>query len=160
MTDRGALPYEDLGGWLTEDLFPGWAAYWNEAPAAPPKPPWYRNTRVLVAIITAAAAALVMAGAALVALGSPGFTPARPMGEIAPRTSTPVIPATVPRTAADVTSGTETADPPKPVPGPAESAAPPDLPARAAPAPDSRRSDGPRINVTRTPMSFTPASGN
>lgn len=170
MTERGALPYEDLGGWLTEDLFPGWAAYWNEAPAAPPKPPWYRNTRVLVAIITAAAAALVMAGAALVALGSPalgnpalgspGFTPARPMGEIAPRTSTAVTPATVPRTAADVTSGAESTAAPKPVPGPAESATPPDLPARAAPAPDSRRSDGPRINVTRTPMSFAPASGN
>lgn len=165
MTERGALPYEELGGWLTEDLFPGWAAYWNEAPAAPPKPPWYRNTRVLVAIITAAAAALVMAGAALVALGSPalgspGFTPARPMGEIAPRTSTPVIPATVPPTAADVTSGAESTAAPKPVPGPAESATPPDLPARAAPAPDSSRSDGPRINVTRTPMSFAPASEN
>lgn len=159
MTDRGALPYEDLGAWLTEDLFPGWAAYWNEAPAAPPKPPWYRNTRVLVAIITAAAAALVVAGAALVALGSPGFAPARPMGEIIPQTSTPVIPA-VPRTATDVTSGAESTAAPKPVPGPAESAAPPDLPAREAPAPDSRRSDGPRINVTRTPMSFAPPSEN
>jgi hypothetical protein len=172
MTDRGALPYEDLGGWLTEDLFPGWAAYWNEAPAAPPKPPWYRNTRVLVTIITAAVAALVMAGAALVALGSPGFTPTRPMGEIIPRTSTPVIPATgsdspgsdspgsAPQTPADVTSRAESTDAPKPALSPAESAAPPDLPTREAPAPDSRRSDGPRINVTRTPMSFAPASGN
>ena len=164
MTERGALPYEDLGGWLTEDLFPGWAAYRSEAPAAPPKPPWYRNTRVLVAIITAAAAALVMAGAALVALGSPalgspGFTPIRPMGEIAPRTSTPLIPA-VPQTAADVTSEAESTAAPKLVPGPAESATPPDLPAREAPAPDSNRSDGPRTNVTRTPMSFAPASGN
>ena len=65
MTEREALPYEDLGAWFTDDLRPGWARYWSQAPAAPPKPPWYRNPRVLLAVITVAAAALVVAAALL-----------------------------------------------------------------------------------------------
>ena len=65
MTEQGAQPYEDLGAWLTDDLFPGWARYWNDADAAPPtvetpKPPWFRNTRVLVGVIAAAAATLAV----------------------------------------------------------------------------------------------------
>ena len=69
MTEQGAQPYEDLGAWLTDDLFPGWARYWNDADAAPPisetpKPPWFRNTRVLVGVIATAATTLVVAGAA------------------------------------------------------------------------------------------------
>ena len=58
MTEQGAQPYEDLGAWLTDDLFPGWARYWNDTDAVPPtfetpKPPWFRNTRVLAGVIAA-----------------------------------------------------------------------------------------------------------
>ena len=72
MTEQGAQPYEDLGAWLTDDLFPGWARYWNDADTAPPtvetpKPPWFRNTRVLVGVIAAAAGGVAPVPSALVA---------------------------------------------------------------------------------------------
>jgi len=67
MTDQGAHPYEDLGAWLTDDLFPGWARYWNDTDAVPPtfetpKPPWFRNTRVLAGVIAAVGGMLLAKG--------------------------------------------------------------------------------------------------
>jgi len=94
MTEREALPYEDLGAWLTDDLFPGWARYWNETPTAPPKPPWYRNSRVLLAMITVAAAVLVVASVLLVTLDGAGFNQTRQLRSISPATTAAVTTAT------------------------------------------------------------------
>jgi hypothetical protein len=167
VTDQGAQPYEDLGAWLTDDLFPGWARYWNDTDAVPPtfetpKPPWFRNTRVLAGVIAAAASALVVAGAALVALNSSAFPQTSPLRSISTATTEPV-----PNSAVSV---------PAPVvePAPAEAVTEPaigpdsgpELPPSAADDPPAprltvpNRSDGPRINVTRTPMSFAPVPGN
>lgn len=155
MTEREAMPYEDLGAWFTDDLLPGWARYWNEAPTAPPKPPWYRNSKVLLTMITAAAAALVVATALLVTLSSADFNQTRQLrginpAPIAPTTETAPIAAT-PSPPAQAETETE----PQPAADPTASAdAPPPPPApRMA---DANNSDGPHMNVTRAPMSFTP----
>ena len=156
MTEREALPYEDLGAWLTEDLFPGWARYWNEVPTAPPKPPWYRNSRVLLLIVTAAAAVLVVASVLLVTLDGAGFNQTKQLGSIRPATSAAVT--TAPQSASATPIPTPTPSPVSeqgsaPAPAPSASAEPPPPATRTA---DANPSDGPRINVTRTPMSFTP----
>jgi len=154
MTEREALPYEDLGAWLTEDLFPGWARYWNGAPTAPPKPPWYRNSRVLLAMIIVAAAVLVVASVLLVTLDGAGFNQTGQLRSINPATSAPAT--TAPQSASATTQPTpstvselQTA----PATAPDASAEPPPPAPRT---PDANLSDGPRINVTRSPMSFTP----
>jgi len=154
MTEREALPYEDLGAWLTEDLFPGWARYWNGAPTAPPKPPWYRNSRVLLAMIIVAAAVLVVASVLLVTLDGAGFNQTGQLRSINPATSAPATTAPqsasattqpTPSTVSELQTATATA--------PDASAEPPPPAPRT---PDANLSDGPRINVTRSPMSFTP----
>jgi len=154
MTEREALPYEDLGAWLTDDLFPGWARYWNETPTAPPKPPWYRNSRVLLAMITVAAAVLVVASVLLVTLDGAGFNQTRQLRSISPATTAAVTTAT--RTASATPLPTPSpASEQESAPAPAPSAsAEPQTPAARTPA--ANPSEGPRINVTRTPMSFTP----
>lgn len=167
MTEQGAQPYEDLGAWLTDDLFPGWARYWNDADAAPPtsetpKPPWFRNTRVLVGVIATAATTLVVAGAALVALNNSAFLQTSPLRSISTATPAPVpyssvrvpAPAVQP---APVEAGTEPAIGPDPAPDPPPPAAA-DPPTPRLTVPD--RSDRPRIKVTRPPMSFAPVTGN
>jgi hypothetical protein len=152
MTEREALPYEDLGAWFTDDLRPGWARYWNEAPTATPKPPWYRNPRVLLAMIVVAGAVLVATTALLLTLSSGDFNQTRQLRSINP---TPTVP---------VSSAAETAgaspSPSVPSESVSELAPAPDASAEPPPpaprTPDANPSDGPRINVTRTPMSFTP----
>jgi len=154
MTEREALPYEDLGAWFTDDLRPGWARYWNEAPVAPPKPPWYRNPRVLLAVITAAAAALVVAAALLVTLSKADFNQTKQLISINPA-PTATRPAEIAGATPSPSTATEQESEPTPADSPAPSAdAPP--PAPVPRSVDSNHSDGPRINVTRTPMSFTP----
>jgi hypothetical protein len=154
MTEREALPYEDLGAWLTEDLFPGWARYWNETPTAPPKPPWYRNTRVLLVIVTAAAAVLVVASVLLVTLDGAGFNQTRQLRSISPATTAAVTTAPPSASATPLpTPSPVSEEESAPAPAPSLSAEPPPPAPRA---PDVNPSDGPRINVTRTPMSFTP----
>jgi hypothetical protein len=156
MTEREALPFEDLGAWFTDDLRPGWARYWNEAPTAPPNPPWYRNPRVLLAVITVAAAALVVAAVLLVTLSKADFNQTKQLRSINPApTETETRPAEIasstplPTTAPDQNSELTPAE----VPVPSVDAPPPPPVPRSV---DPNHSDGPRINVTRTPMSFTP----
>jgi len=154
MTEREALPYEDLGAWLTEDLFPGWARYWNEAPIAPPKPPWYRNSRVLLALITAAAAVLVVASVLLVTLDGAGFNQTKQLRSISPATTAPATTAPPTASATPIPTPSPVSElQSAPAPAPSVSAEPPPPAPRAQ---DANPSDGPRINVTRTPMSFTP----
>jgi hypothetical protein len=152
MTEREALPYEDLGAWLTEDLFPGWARYWNETPTAPPKPPWYRNSRVLLAMITVAAAALVVASVLLVTLDGAGFNQTRQLRSISPATSAAVTTAPHSASATPIPTQSPVSEQ-ESAPAPSASAEPPPPIPRT---PEANPSDGPRINVTRTPMSFTP----
>lgn len=156
MTEREALPYEDLGAWFTDDLRPGWARYWNEAPTAAPKPPWYRNTRVLLAVITVAAAALVVAAVLLVTLSKTDFNQTTQLRSINPApTATETLPTEIasatpaPTTAPAQESDMTPAQSPEPS---ADAPPPPPVPRSVEPT----HSDGPRINVTRTPMSFTP----
>ena len=149
------MPYEDLGAWFTDDLLPGWTRYWSEAPAAPPKPPWYRNSRVLLAMITAAAATLVVATALLVTLSSADFNQTRELRSINPAPIEPAIetaPIAAPP-APEAQAETE-AEPPAAADPTASADAPPPPPAPRVV--DSNNSDGPRMNVTRAPMSFTP----
>jgi len=156
MTEREALPYEDLGAWFTDDLRPGWARYWNEAPTAPPKPPWYRNPRVLLAMIVAAGAVLVATTALLLTLSSGDFNQTRQLRSINPTPTAPASSAAATASATpSPTAPSESVSDPTPADAPAPSAdAPaPQLTPRSA---DTDHSDGPRINVTRTPMSFTP----
>ena len=154
MTEREALPYEDLGAWLTEDLFPGWARYWNEAPTAPPKPPWYRNSQVLLAMITAAAAVLVVASVLLVTLDGAGFNQTKQLRSISPATSAAVTTAPHSASATPIpTPSPVSIQESAPAPAPSASA---ELPPPSPRTADANPSDGPRINVTRTPMSFTP----
>lgn len=156
MTEREALPYEDLGAWFTDDLRPGWARYWNEAPTAPPKPPWYRNPRVLLAVITVAAAALVVAAALLVTLSKADFNQTKQLISINPApTATATFPAETASAIPAPTTAPEQESEPTPAESPVPSAdTPPPPPVPRSVDPD--HSDGPRINVTRTPMSFTP----
>ena len=167
MTEQGAQPYEDLGAWLTDDLFPGWARYWNDADTAPPtvetpKPPWFRNTRVLVGVIAAAASTLVVAGAALVALNSSAFPQTSPLLSIstAPPAPVPNSSVSVPAPAVEP-APVEAVTEPTGDPDPADEL----LPSAAAVSPAPRlkvpdRSGPPRTNVTRTPMSFAPVTAN
>ena len=162
MTEREALPYEDLGAWFTDDLRPGWARYWNEAPVAAPKPPWYRNSRVLLAVITVAAAALVVAAVLLVTLSKADFNQTKQLRSINPvPTATATRPAEIAGATPALTTAPEQESELTPAASPVPSAdAPPPLPVPRSV--DPNHSDGPRINVTRTPMSFTPGpmSGN
>jgi len=156
MTEREALPYEDLGAWFTDDLRPGWARYWNEAPTAPPKPPWYRNPRVLLTVITVAAAALVVAAVLLVTLSKADFNQTRQLRSIDPvptatATRQAEIASAAPAPTAAPAQESEVTPAESPVPS-ADAPPPPAVPRSVVPS----HSDGPRINVTRTPMSFTP----
>ena len=186
MTEHGALSGEDLSAWPDGPVAwddSGWDdgawddGAWAGAPAGrppqPPGPPWYRSPRLLLTLIGLAAAVLVVAAALLVTGKYSGEIPA---GERLDSRTSAAVPAgsasareTVSATAtssATSTRSSETsptspspssspsAEPgPEPPPEPAEpapSAAPP------PPASQPRNPGGPRINVTRTPMSFTP----
>lgn len=138
-------------------------------PSPPPSPPWFRSPRLLLALIGLAAAMLVVATALLVGGRFGGQIPTSPQLNIrtgAPSPSSTANPAprepsrttTPPSTSASPTTSAPVETPPdQPVaPEPAESAPPPP-PAEQPAAEAPKRSNGPRINVTRTPMSFTPS---
>lgn len=171
MTDRDAIPEEWLvesdlrpADWDWEDSDQGW--HWADDPSQQPAqsaaPPWYRGPKLLLPLIGLAAAALVVSTALLVGGRFSGEIPTSRQldnrtATATPRTSAPA--AAEPRpvtTTPPPESPTSSAEPvpglqqlPEPAPPPAPPAPP------AAPAP--KRSEGPRINVTRTPMSFTPS---
>lgn len=169
-TESGsALPDEDLSTWR-EDGYAGldeatWDDYPSQTMPTPQRkaPPWYRSPRLLLVLIGLAAAVLVVATALLVTGRQSGEIPATPRlesrtsAEVSP-TPTSATPSSTP-TSATATStteqSTEESTEPEVTAEPVES--PPPGPASAAPpASQSRSPEGPRINVTRTPMSFTP----
>jgi len=170
MTEPQALPYEELSAWGNapgNDGYDGLDGYddpWDDHPRQAPLrqvPPWYRSPRLLLVLIGLAAAILVMATALLVTGRQSGEMPATPRLEtrtsvaVSP-TPTNAAPSRTPTSASTSPSSTPeqstepevTAEPAEPAPSQPASAAPP--------ASQSRSPEGPRINVTRTPMSFAP----
>ena len=136
-------------------------------PAAPAQParPWFRDPRWLFGLIGLAAAALVVATVLLLTgRGSgeiptaPELTTRTPAGTTSvpsPRTAPPSASAS-PTTSASASSSSEEPGPvdiPEPA-QPAPSAT--EAPSESAAANQSKSPAGPRINVTRTPMSFSP----
>lgn len=157
-------PVADADADADEDLFPSWFDEWTEPP--PPVPvPWFRNIRVLATLIGIAIVALLISTALLLTLRSPGDFPTGPRITTATTppgsrpsptsadssTAVSTTPTTTASSAPSETAATE--EPPPEGPGP-EPLAPP---SRSA-ARGSGDDDGPRINVTRSPMSFTPTS--
>lgn len=179
MTEPDAVPDEwqvesdrHPEDWNWEDPDDGWD--WVQMPDQPatqaaPGPPWYRGPKLLLGLIGLAAAALVVATALLVGGRFSGEIPTSRQlntrtATATPRTSPPTPTDSQPTstTARSSESTTESSTEPSPEPfgGPEqnpEPVAPPPPPAGPEPpAPAPRRDEGPRINVTRTPMSFTP----
>lgn len=150
-----------------------WEGYVAAARRTPPPPnsrPWFRDPRWLFGLIALAAAALVVATVLLVTGRGSGEIPTAP--ELSTRTASNTTGAPSPRSAppqesapestssssTTPTSATTTAEEPSAVEIPA-SVQPSESAAEAPPEPPSSRNQspaGPRINVTRTPMSFSP----
>ena len=179
MTDREAFPAGDLSAWPIDDddVRFGWDWDWDwddhrfDRAPEPSGPPWYRSPRPLLALIAGAAATLVVA-VALVITGT-GEIPTRPALGIktiptsAPGLSraTPVTEAPAPPSSSDEPPPTGATEPAPDDAAEAAGAAPPVAPSdppapppvdSPAPIPAGTDSDGPRTNVTRSPMSFTP----
>lgn len=136
-------------------------------PAPPPPTPWYRRPGVLIGLIIAAMVALVVASVVLLTnarFGESDDVRLRPTIH----TSAVTVPGTPDRsaTSAPSTSPTSTeptrSSAPTDAPGPVGQPEPqvPEAPPAGGPvggqsqAPATR--EGPRTNVTRNPMSFTP----
>jgi hypothetical protein len=184
MTDPEALPDEDLSAWpINDDADEDFDWDWDAPPVdrepEPSRPAWYRSPGPLLALISGAAATLVVA-VALVITDS-GEIPTRPalgtkaVSTGAPSPSRAAPTADAPESSPSVPSSAEESNAEEEPPAAvavvraAEPAAPPAAPPPAALPVDSpgavegsnaagSNSDGPRINVTRSPMSFTPGS--
>ncbi len=156
------------------DSLDPWADDWDGSewdgirprPAAPPQVsrPWYRDPRWLFALIALAAAALVVATVLLVTGRNSGEIPTAPALTTrtpASSTSTPSPRNAIPSASTSAPSTTPASSTPEEanavdIPAPVEVTATAEPPAEA-PAPSQSQSPaGPRINVTRTPMSFSP----
>ncbi|MCB1286424.1 MAG: hypothetical protein KDB47_01700 [Mycobacterium sp.] len=188
MTDREAPREGDLSEWRIDQrgdtAVDDWAAWdewgvwddWADRDGHPGAgaqhqigPPFYRRPALILSLMMIAAAALVVALALLIANDGLGRTPEEPH----PSRLSPPTPSAPPTPSG--TPGAETPPPAeaRPEPSPTEptesdpdlqgTTAPPepavgDVPAPAAAERGTQNSPGPRINVTRTPMSFTPGS--
>ncbi|MEI6251933.1 MAG: hypothetical protein WCP30_03930 [Mycobacteriaceae bacterium] len=141
---------------------------WDTYPvdqAQPPAAPWSRNPRLLFGLIAVAAAALVVATVLLITGRQSGEIPTAPQLSTRTTPNTPSAPSS-PRPPSEPASSTPPSSSPSAessAAGSEESLAPaePEQPAEPAVAPPpsptaSHSPAGPKINVTRTPMSFTP----
>ena len=160
MTNHEALPNEDLTFWPFEDA--AWDGDDFRPAAARPAPkPWFRSSGLLLAAIGMAAAALVVATALLVAGNFSGVIPAKTrLGTRATTAETrPTAPSRTPQSSASTSASTtnatvsSTAEAPAPS---AEVAPPPTTRSSAPPAVVPRPIGGPEVELTRTPMSFSP----
>ncbi len=180
--DLSGLGYDEDGYLFAEDgpyfaegdhgepldgSFDEWDGYLTPRPTPPSRVsrPWYRDPRWLFGLIALAAAALVVATVLLVTGRVSGEIPTAP--ELTTRTPSSATSAPSPRSApprqsesptTTSTSAASTTEEPSAVDNPA--ADPPTASgAETAPQPTASQSAkpaGPRINVTRTPMSFSP----
>lgn len=147
------------------ELFPDWSAEFTRPPQVRTTVPWYRNLRVLSLLVAVAAVALVISTVLLLMLDrSADFRTGPRISTPRPQTPTSAT-AAVPSPDPPDTAGTPTTPgPDTPVSSESEPSSEAES-GREAPAPDrptarpdpDQDSDGPRTNVTRAPMSFTPA---
>ena len=179
MTHREAVPDEDLAAWWIgdaggDDLDWDWDELRVDREPKPSGPPWYRSPGPLLALISVAAATLVVAVALVIAdsgeiptrpaLGTKTVPTGGPGSSRAAATATAPGPSTpAPASSAiDETPADEQPTLPAEVAGPAEpaasAAAPPPLPVNSPGVLAESNPEGPRINVTRSPMSFSPGS--
>ena len=167
MADDDEFRYSGLVEWqpgqsvedFTQDIT--WEAQ------GPHRPVWYRDPRVLVGLIVAALAVLVVASVVLLVSGRLGEPTDSTEMTLRPtiRTSSIVLPPSAsPETATSTTTSAtsttsateETSSPPADA-DPPVGADPPESDAEpAAPSAGRATPEGPRTNVTRNPMSFTP----
>ena len=186
MTEQDARHEEDLWARPEDDNDDqtGWDdAAWDEyvsskyhpRPADSPRSA-QRASRLLLSIIVVATAALVVAVAVLVSGNFAGRIPTSPQlatptsepepvaptnstipGGKSPSSSSSDVPSPVRTTEPESASETPQPVPAAPEPASSEPAAPsPTAPSPTAGSPERKPASGPRINVTRTPMSFTP----
>lgn len=157
--------------WDDADQHWDWDVSAGPQPAQVPPPPWYRGPKLLLGLIGLAAATLVVATALLVGGRFSGEIPTSRQLDTRTATATPRSSAATaptptsaePQPTSTTSQSSESAtlsatEPPAGVDQPVEPVAP--APPAAAPAPAApppKRDEGPRINVTRTPMSFTPS---
>lgn len=176
MTDPEALPDEDLSAWPIDEFGWDWDDPRVDREPEPSGPPWYRSPGPLLALISGAAATLVVAVTLLIT--DSGEIPTQPaLGTKAVPSSAPSASRAAPAANAPGPSTPASASPAaegspsegeSPAPAAVAEAAEPAAPAGApppAPLPvdgpgtlAGTDSEGPRINVTRSPMSFTPGS--
>ncbi len=176
MTLHEDLPCQDLSAWTIEELDHYYYPEADEPETAAQPVPWHRSTRVLAGVISTASLAGVVATALLLAFEMQ--TPATPrQSEAGARiTATPLQPAPPPQRrdpAGPPAIAEAPSTPARQLPNPEpEAEAPPEAPPEAlafepAPPPAAPPNDptigdqeaqGPRINITRSPMSFAPAA--
>jgi len=138
-----------------------WDGYPVADPVQPATAPWFRNPRLLFGLIAVAAAALVVATVLLISGKQSGEIPTTP--ELDTR-ATPSARST-PRAPSRPAPSTPVSSSPTPEPSsrsaeetaaPAEPEQPAEPPPASPTASPSKSPAGPKLNVTRTPMSFTP----
>jgi len=179
MTDQQAVPDADLDIRPVDADEPDgdsewdrdWDSEWHwdsyPVPEAPRKvsPPWHRSPRLLLALIGAAAAVLVVATALLVGGRFGGEIPTSP--QLNTRTATPSPSAAPPPPPVQRRTGTAPSTTESPAPASAEQPPVAEQPVEPLPPPPVEPpaaeraradSDGPSLNVTRTPMSFSPGT--
>jgi hypothetical protein len=172
---RGDTAVDDWAAWDEWDSWDEWAdrdGYPVTGAQHPVGPPFYRRPGLILSLIMIAAVAMVVALALLIANDGLGRTPDKPHpSRLSPPTpsalptpsGTPSADAPPPEEARPEPSPTESPDSDTDLQGPTAALEPAgDVPAAPAPPAAAERgtqnSPGPRINVTRTPMSFTPGS--
>lgn len=146
----------------TTDHWDDWTDWddWPPEPEQAPSAPWFANAGLLFGLIAVAAAVLVVATVLLITGPRTGEIPNAPaLSSTAPSStpssrSTPRPPRPQPPRPEPSPSAEVVIDQPAPLPIPAQ----PPEPSAAAPEEPTSEPDaaGPRINVTRTPMSFSP----
>lgn len=165
--DAGA--FDDGAGWdgyLDADgsyLGDEWTAI-SRPPAPAPSTPWFRNPALLFGLIAVAAAALVVASVLLITGRQSGEIPTAPHLSTRATPSSAVERSTAQQSSepsATATSSPVESSPSEAVesvePGAPQQPAQPAAPAAPPPAAEQTRiPTGPNLNVTRTPMSFTP----
>lgn len=157
-------PESDWDAFAIDD----WDAYPAELPhPRPPATPWFRNPRLLFGLIATAAAALVVATVLLITGKQSGEIPTTPQLSTRSTAATPSersAPRSPSASASSTPSSASTSaespdtvieEVPAPVEPPPPAEAPPGPPPPVATG-QNTSPEGPRINVTRTPMSFTP----
>jgi len=183
MTLHEDLPCQDLSAWTIEELDRYYYPEADEPGTAAQPVPWHRSTRVLAGVISTASLAGVVATALLLALETQAPATPRQSEAVARITATPLQPVPPPQRGGPAgppaiaeaparqqpeAEGEADPDPEAEAEADPEAEATPEAlafdpaPPPAVPPPgpgvDAEDAQGPRINITRSPMSFAPAA--